>query len=117
MNPRFKVELVKLSEPIGNVGHALLVCPRCLKGLGVSMLMLMGKDSIICEAMLGGTYTKCKGHYYFDVNTSELEFVGTQETRTKTFDPNKPWIPPKEIYLPDGEAPKPKGVPWKYDTI
>jgi len=115
-NPRFKVELVKLSEPIDNVGHALLVCPRCLKGMGVTILMLTGKGSIICEGLLGGTYTKCKGHYYFDVNTSELEFIGTQESKTKTFDPTGPFIKPNNIYLPRGVAPKPTSVPWDHNV-
>ena len=52
MNPTFFVELVKFKNPIGNVGHALLKCPRCGTGLGVTESMLRGIDSIICQGML-----------------------------------------------------------------
>jgi len=87
MHPTFPVELVKFKEPIGNVGHALLKCPRCGTGLGVTKLMLMGADSIICEGMLGNTGFKCRGHYYYNIKTQLLKFIGTQDKPTKTFNP------------------------------
>jgi hypothetical protein len=87
MHPTFLVELVKFKDPIGNVGHALLKCPRCGTGLGVTKAMIGGIDSIICEGMLGSTGFKCRGHYYYDLNTSKLTFHGTQDRPTKTFNP------------------------------
>ena len=76
-HPYFPVELVKLSEPIGDTTHALMKCPRCLKGIGVTMAMLAKVDSIICKSPLGGTGFICNGHYFFDVDKGALKFVGT----------------------------------------
>jgi len=77
MNPTFKVRTVKLPAPVGEVEHALIKCPRCLKGIGVNRGMLKGTESIICRGALGLTGTECGGHYYFDASTSALRFIGT----------------------------------------
>lgn len=87
MHPTFPVELVKFKNPIGNVGHALLKCPRCGTGLGVTEAMIRGIDSIVCNGKLGETGFKCRGHYYYSMSTSLLTFHGTQDTPTKTFSP------------------------------
>ena len=75
-SPKFHVEVVKFKDPIGQTTHALLKCPRCLKGIGVTMAMLLGMDSIICKGAHNLTGV-CNGHYYFDVKKRTLKFMGT----------------------------------------
>jgi len=92
MKATFPVELVKFKNPVkapdgSVVGHALLKCPRCGTGLGVTEAMIRGIDSIICNGALGATGLKCRGHYYYSMKTRLLEFVGTQDKPTKTFNP------------------------------
>jgi hypothetical protein len=87
MKPTFNVELVKFKDPIGNVGHALLKCPRCGTGLGVTEAMIRGMDSIICNGALGKTGFKCRGHYYYSMKSQLLTFHGTQDKPTRTFNP------------------------------
>ena len=77
MHPTFPVKLIKLRDPVGLTTHALLKCPRCLKGLGVTKSMLAGIDSIICKGALGNTSFICNGHYYYRAKERVLEFVGT----------------------------------------
>jgi len=76
-SPIFNVRIVKLPAPVGSVKYALLKCPRCLKGIGVTDSMLAGLDSIICRGALGNTGTECRGHYYFHRSTSTISFVGS----------------------------------------
>ena len=75
--PVYEVRVVKLPAPVGNVEHALVKCPRCLKGIGVTPAMLEGIDSIICRGDLGNTGMECRGHYYFNKLDSTIKFVGT----------------------------------------
>lgn len=77
MNPTFPVKLVEFKNPIGNVGHALIKCPRCLRNIGVTENMLLGIDSIICKGALGDTGFICNGHYYYDKQKEILKFIGT----------------------------------------
>lgn len=80
-NPFFEVRVAKLRDPIGNTTHALLNCPRCLRAIGVTMTMLLGRASIICRGLLGNTGKECRGHYFFDQDKQALEFVGTRSRR------------------------------------
>ena len=82
MNPIYKVRVVKFDEPLGTATHALLKCPRCLRGIGITDSMLAGKDSIICKGALGETGTICNGHYYFDHKLSVIAFIGSRNNRT-----------------------------------
>jgi len=75
--PKYPVKLVTLDDPLGSVGHVLLKCPRCLRGLGVTLAMVRGTESIICKGALGETGFICNGHYYFDDITCALYFIGT----------------------------------------
>jgi len=76
-NSTFEVKLVTLDEPLGNVGHVLLKCPRCQRGIGITIGMFRGVESIICKGRLGETGSTCNGHYYFERITCTLSFVGT----------------------------------------
>jgi len=73
----YPVRVVKFNHPIGQVAHALLKCPRCLRGIGVTLPMLLGIDSIICKGELGKTGYVCNGHYYYERRRGVLRFVGT----------------------------------------
>lgn len=81
MNPLFPVEIVKFKDPIGPVTHALLKCPRCLRGIGITQAMLLGTESIICKGALGNTETVCNGHYYYDRSIGVLRFIGTVDEK------------------------------------
>ena len=72
----FKVRVVKLKAPVGPVEHALIKCPRCLKGIGVTKAMLLGADSIICKGALGNTGLRCNAHFYFRSDVSVLHYIG-----------------------------------------
>jgi len=77
MNPAFPVTVKRFRDPIGSITHAICKCPRCLRNMGITKLMLEGIDSIICKGELGDTGTVCNGHYYFESAQSILRFVGT----------------------------------------
>jgi len=77
MKAMFPVDVLKIRNPYQGTTHALMSCPRCLRGMGVTLSMMMGIDSIRCKGKLGGTGTICNGHYFFDLDTSQLRFIGT----------------------------------------
>ena len=76
--PQYPVKVVTLDEPIrGIIGHVILKCPRCLRGIGITKAMLAGSESIICKGKLGETGFTCNGHYFFDDVLCLLSFIGT----------------------------------------
>ena len=83
-NPRFPVRLRKIKEPLGHYTHAISVCPRCKRHIGVTAAMVAGIDSIICKGKFPDGRI-CNGHYYY--RKGQLEFVGTVKEREKPASP------------------------------
>jgi hypothetical protein len=77
LNPAFRVKVRPILEDLGNITHAVSVCPRCGGHMAINGGMLACFESIVCSERLPNGQ-ECKGHYYLDLNyEKQLEFVGT----------------------------------------